>query len=442
MENIISAVEKNRDIILEVERYVWKHPETGYREYGTSKYLGEKFEELGYDVTYAGDIPGFYTVLDTGRPGPTVLVMGEMDSLICPNHKEADPETGYVHSCGHNVQCAGLLGVAATLKEKGMTDGLCGRIKLCAVPAEELIEIEFRTKLKKQGKIKYYGGKGELLYRGYFDDVDMAFMVHASSTFRVIKGAVGCIAKTIYYKGVAAHAGGSPWCGVNAVYAASQGLSAANAIRETFREEDIIRFHPIITAGGVAVNAIPDLATMESFVRGKTFDAMKGANKKINQALIGAALSIGANIDIQDFPGYSPLINDPGMIDVVKEAADMIVPEEKFAVEHTFSSGSTDMGELCGLMPAVHPYSGGVIGKGHGDDYYVDDPERAAVKSVKMQVMMLKLLLGNNAERAKKIIADFKPQFASKEEYFACIDEIDSEGDRIVYTDDGANVIL
>lgn len=440
MKRIEDAVNRNRELILEAERHIWKNPETGYREYKTTRYLGEKFEELGYELTYADGITGFYTVYDTGKPGPTILVMGELDSLVVPNHPESDPETGYVHSCGHNAQCAGLLGVAAALKEDGVCDNLCGKVKLCAVPAEELIEIEYRTELKKQGKIKYYGGKGEFLHRGYFDDCDIALLVHTSVQAFVRCGHVGCIAKEVSYKGVASHAGGSPWNGINAVYAATQGLSAANAIRETFKEDDIIRFHPIITEGGAVVNAIPDLVKLESFVRGKTFDAMLEANKKINQALCGGALSIGANIEIKDIPGYAPLVNEPGLIEVLKEAAEAIIPEENFFVDPTFSSGSTDMGDLSCVMPTIHPYAGGATGKAHGDDYYIADPDRACVKSAKMQLAMLKLLLENDGARAKEIIANFEPQFKSKEEYFEYIDKINSEGDRIIYKDDVAEI--
>jgi hypothetical protein len=36
----------------------------------TSQYLADAFENLGYTLTLAGDIPGFYTDIDTGIPGP------------------------------------------------------------------------------------------------------------------------------------------------------------------------------------------------------------------------------------------------------------------------------------------------------------------------------------------------------------------------------------
>ncbi|MBR2432406.1 MAG: amidohydrolase, partial [Clostridia bacterium] len=188
MKDIAKAVDKYRELILEAERYIWNHPETGYKEFETSKYLEENFIKLGYDIVKADGITGFYTCIDTGRPGPEVLVLGELDSIICPTHPECDPKTGAVHSCGHNAQCATLLGIAAALKEEGITDKFSGKIRLCAVPAEELLEIEYRSKLKKEGKIKYYGGKSEFLSRGYFDGVDIAFMVHTSGGYAVSKG--------------------------------------------------------------------------------------------------------------------------------------------------------------------------------------------------------------------------------------------------------------
>lgn len=437
---LLEAVEKHRALILDAERYIWAHPETGYREKMTSAYLEEKFSALGYTLTRAEDIPGFYTVIDTGREGPEVMILGEMDSLICPTHKEADKATGFVHACGHHAQCAALLGIAAALKEEGALDGLSGKIRLCAVPAEELIEIEYRNTLIEKGLISYYGGKTEFLSRGYFDGVDIAFMVHTNNTCMVRQGSVGFITKNVTYKGTSAHAGGSPWNGRNALYAASQGLNAANALRETFREQDLIRFHPIITHGGDAVNAIPETARIESYVRGKTFEAIKSASAKINRALTGAALSLGTNVDICDMPGYSPLVNDRNMIEALKDAADIAIPELNFHVDEVINTGSTDMGDLSMIMPAVHPYIPGAVGTSHGNDYYIDDPYTASVKSAKWQIVMLALLLEDGAERSKKILSEFVPTFKSKREYLDFVDSLKSRGDRIEYCDGTAKV--
>ncbi len=442
MEKYFDYVDKHKQLILDTERYIWKNPETGYKEFKTSAYMEKAFTDLGYEITKADGITGFYTVIDTGRPGPTLLILGELDSIICPAHPDADPVTGAVHSCGHNAQSAALIGVAAALKEEGALDRLCGKIMLCSVPAEELLEIEYRMGLMKEGKINYFGGKTEYLYRGYFDGVDLAFMMHTSSSFHLTGGSVGCLAKRITYKGVAAHAGGAPWAGKNALYAATCGINAANAIRETFEESDIIRFHPIITNGGDMVNAIPEIATMESYIRGSNFEGIAKSNKRINKALIGAALSMDVNVDITDMPGYAPLNDDLTLMNIAKEVFDECFPDKEIGVDHKMGSGSTDMGDLSCVMPVIHAYAGGATGRSHGNNYYISDPEDACVNSAKWQLALMHTLLKDNAAKAKEVIAKANVPFESKEKYFEYVSSLCSSGDRIVYSEDKAEVIL
>ena len=242
--------------------------------------------------------------------------------------------------------------------------------------------------------------------------------------------------KQITYKGVAAHAGGSPWNGRNALYAATCGINAVNAIRETLKEADLIRIHPIITHGGDMVNAIPDKVCLESYVRGKTFEGMVEANKKMNRALIGAAVSLNLNIEIIDIPGYAPLVNDKNMIQLVSEAAEAI--GVKFAYHDVFSTGSTDMGDLSQLLPVIHPYAAGSRGTAHGSDYEIADPVAACVTNAKWQIAMLNMLLSSGAERAKKIISEFTPAFESKKAFLDYQDSLNTQGDRIVYNADGS----
>lgn len=440
---IKQIVEKYKNLMYDAEKYIWQNPETGFKEYKTSAYLETKMQELGYDLIKADNIPGFYTVIDTKRPGPEVLILAELDSVICYNHKDCNKETGAVHSCGHHLQTSTLLGVAGALTEPEVLNELSGKIRLCFVPAEELLEISYRTELQKQGVIKYLTGKTEFLHRGYFDGVDMAFMVHAGKAFTVRKGSIGAISKTVEYKGVASHAGGAPHLGVNALYAATCGLNAINAARETFTESDIVRVHPIITRGGDMVNAVPDKVLLESYVRAKTFEAIVNNNQKVNRALIGSALSLGANIEINDTPAFSPLLNDDEMMLVAKEAFELSYPELKLNYDPSaIGSGCTDMGDLSTLMPVVHPYSAGVVGASHGSEYYVTDLDSALLKSAVWQLTILKLLLKNGAVRAKNIIEKFKPKFASKKEFLEFVDSLSSSGEKIVYNGDTALVKL
>ena len=302
---IVNNVDTVKQLILDAERWIWAHPQTGYTEWQAHDYLAEKYEALGYTLVKAGNIPGFYTDVETGKPGPKVAIFGELDALDIANHPES--VNGMTHCCGHNAQSAALLGIAAALKQPHALDGLCGSIRLVVVPAEEMIQLAFREELRQKGIIKYNGGKTEFMYRGLLDGVDMAMMVHGMTKgsgvnedgdtdldFQALLGMNGCIAKNIRYKGKSAHAGGAPHMGVNAEYAAMLGLQACNDLRETFQEKDTIRFHPILMGANCAVNIIPDEMNIESYVRGKSLEAIKRENIKVNRALTGAALSMGA----------------------------------------------------------------------------------------------------------------------------------------------------
>ena len=185
------------------------------------------------------------------------------------------------------------------------------------------------------------------------------------------------------------------------------------------------------------MNAIPELVTVETYVRGASFEAITDANKRINRALCGAALSLGVQVEIIDTPGYAPLHNAPALAELVKQAAAEMLPEEIFHVDNSMLSSSTDMGDLSCVMPVVHPYSGGSTGTAHGDDYCIIDPERACIKSAKLQLHLLTLLLENEAKKAKDIIDNFEPMF-TQDEYLAYIDSLEASGDRIDYREDGS----
>ena len=142
------------------------------------------------------------------------------------------------------------------------------------------------------------------------------------------------------------------------------------------------------------------------------------------------------NIEIIDMPGYAPLINDENLINIAADAAKLAVPEYKFEIIDEVGSGSTDLGDLSCIMPAVHPYAIGATGTCHGDDYQIEDPNAACVGSAKLQLGMLYLLLADDAKNAKRIIDEYKPVFASKEEYLDFVDRLNCSGDRIDYSDE------
>lgn len=439
-EVMYQTIESYQNTILEAERYIWKNAESGYREWKTHAYMKQQFEALGYAVTEVGNIPGFYVDVDTGVPGPTLGIFAEMDSLIVPTHAECVPETGAVHACGHNCQCAAMLGIAAALKAPGALDGLCGKIRLMVVPAEELIEIGYRRSLKEQGIIHYYGGKQEFMYRGILDGIDLSMMVHtttANAKLTCSKGSNGCVTKEAIFKGKSAHAGGAPHAGINALYAANCAMQAANALRETFQEKDYIRFHPIITQGGAAVNAIPDSVLVESYVRGASTDAIAKENAKMNRAFAGAAAAMGCGLYLRDEHGYAPRLNDATMKDIYYQVGKQFFDESEMLFTDNWATGCSDMGDVSCVMPAIHPHIGGAGGTSHGSNYLIVDPVTACVTSAKIQCGVTAELLSNGAEKAKQVIANAVVPYKSIAEYLAWVDQNCFQGECVTYNEDG-----
>ncbi|MCQ2387644.1 MAG: amidohydrolase, partial [Clostridia bacterium] len=352
---------KFKELMVNAENYIWANPETGWKEVKTNEYLKKEFIRLGYKLDCFENTTGFTTTIDTGRKGRTVAIFAELDSVICRSHPECDKETGAVHACGHSVQTATLLGIAAFFKEKDALDVLSGKIKLCVVPAEEGVEISFRKGLKEKGIIKYYSGKQEFVRRGFLDDVDLAFMVHTTEKendrvhFHLDFGHNGVIRKISTFKGKASHAANAHE-GINALNIASNAISVVNNVRETFQEKDFIRFHSILTKAGDVVNTVPDTVIMESYVRASSTKVIMETNKRINRALASVACAFGGNVNIEDVPGSLPLNDNMELNKVAGEVLESLYGKDGYYQKTTWNTGSTDMGDIACIVPAIHAY--------------------------------------------------------------------------------------
>jgi amidohydrolase len=422
-QRVHAAIDRRADEIIRIGETIRGHPELGFKEVKTAALVEETLRGIGLAPKAGLALTGVRAEAAGAKGGgPTFALLGELDALVVSGHPEADPATGAAHACGHNAQIAGLLGAAMGLMDAKALDHLAGRVVFFAVPAEEYGDIAWRVEQARAGKLEFLGGKPELLRLGHFDDVDLAMMIHTTPRTEDGKAGVpasnnGCIVKTVRYVGRAAHAGGSPHLGVNALYAAQIGLAAINAIRETFRDEDTIRVHPIITHGGSQVNVIPADVRLETYVRGRTIAAILDANTKVDRAFRAGALALGAKVEIETLPGYLPMTCDPAMADLFKANAVAMVGAEHYRqVGHR--TGSTDMGDLSHVMPILHPYMGGARGSGHGADFEIVDPALAYLGPAKALAAMVIDLLGDGAESARAVVAGAKPPM-TRESYLS-----------------------
>jgi amidohydrolase len=272
IQDVLAAIDASREKIIGIGTTVWKNPEPGYKEFKTSDLAAKTLTELGLSPKRKLSITGMRADLIGAKPGPSLAICGEMDSLILPSHPECDPATGAVHACGHNSHIATMLGAAIGLVQANAQNDISGKVAFIPCPAEECIETEWRSKLIKEGKIKALGGKASLILEGVFDDIDMSIMNHLGCAGYSVLDNNGFCMKNVTFHGKSAHAAGSPQHSINALSAANLALHALALLRETYSGDQYIRSHGILTHGGESVNIIPDIATIEYQLRAEKLD--------------------------------------------------------------------------------------------------------------------------------------------------------------------------
>jgi len=143
-ENTATTPMPSRSVIeevLELRRHFHRHPEVSFGEHETSRQLGERLRQLGLELKPCPTETGVVAMLDTGKPGKTVMLRADIDGL--PIHEESGVDfssraDGRMHACGHDAHMAIMVGVARTLVDR-IWD-VSGRYLFVFQPAEEIVE--------------------------------------------------------------------------------------------------------------------------------------------------------------------------------------------------------------------------------------------------------------------------------------------------------------
>ncbi len=433
-KRILDIIDEHQDEIIDFVWDLYDKGEPGFREFETSKKVISFFEK--YNIPYKKQlaITGVKGKLVCGEKNDVkkvnVAVLGELDGVACKAHPHANKQNGISHTCGHNIQLGALIGTLIALSDPQIKQSLDGTVTFFAVPSEEFSDLDYKSELIKEGKLRYGGGKSELIGLGEFDDVDMAITTHLHMTDEhsdVMVGfntTNGFISKLITYSGKASHAAIAPHKGVNALSAANIGFNALSFQRETFKDSDHVRVHPIILKGGTAVNAVPDEVILETQVRAKTMSALMDASHKTNRAFEAGAHAMGAQLEIKDFAGYLPVL--PLEIQKPLFDAGQVLKENGASVTlfdiHTHNPASTDAGDLSHIMPLLGFTTGNFDGALHSKEFTITDKQKAYIIPAKMMALTVYNLLKDNAVQAHEILEHFYPAL-TKQEY---IDYMDS----------------
>ena len=429
-QRVCDAIVAGQDRLRALASAIMDEPELGYKEHKTSQKVQDMFTELGIPFTTGHAITGVKGRLQGGTSKKTVAMIGELDAIVCHRHPKADPLTGAAHCCGHNVQIANLFAVAMGLQAEGVMEALGGDVVLFAVPAEEMIEVDYRNTLREKGTIKYLGGKQQLIYEGAFDDIHMAMQMHvetadtATGEMNLGSTSNGFVAKLIEYHGKIAHAAAAPHEGINALNAALMGVMGVHAIRETFKESDYFRFHPIINQGGTLVNCVPDYVQVESYVRASNVKAIVDGNQRVNRALKAGGDAVGATCVIHDLPGYLPMRDNPDLNNLLRANSEPLFGTDNVR-QRVHMTASTDMGDVSHLMPVIHPWVGCIEGVLHSAEYNITVPDVAYIKTAQALAMTIVDLLYDKAQVAEEILENFEAPL-TKETYIELLDSIAS----------------
>ncbi len=406
-QDLIAYIDRHREELISLGEELFNNPELGFKEFKTGEIIRRYLADHDLKVSSEYDITGFSVTIGQGRPH--IGIIAELDAIPTPGHPCADPVSNAAHACGHSTQQVIALGALAALSQQ--INDLQGTVTLFFTPAEEFTDIEYRRQLVAEGKIRYLSGKENMLAERRFDDVDCIIHMHAMGSseynYSVDSILAGFIYKKITFLGKAAHAAVLPHLGINAVNQLNLFLNAVNALRETFRDEDMVRVHGMIDEGGNTVNSIPDKAVYECYVRTVNSEILQHLNQQISNAAYHCARAIGGECIIEDTKGYLPLHQSPTLCDVVLENI-LQFADKKEIHYHEKSVAAGDVGDISVFKPIIQYGYNGFSGRIHGTDLKIEDPETVYITQAKITAMTVYDLLADPS-KVKKIVDEFKP---------------------------------
>lgn len=419
-QEISDWIDAHKEEIITSGEALLRMPELAYRENRTSEYVRNFFGKLNLEQGKPFAITGQRASVDTGRPGPRLAVLGELDAIIVPGHPFGDPKTNAAHACGHHAALNAMLGCAAALSRPEVLAELSGTLSFLACPSEECQDQPYIAELIREGKLRYFGGKSEMIAEGVFDDIDIAITSHAGTENSTPSRFNGFVMKRITFHGLAAHAGLCPENGINAISMMRSAMNLLDAQRDTFRDEDHVRIHGYIPFGGEAVNVVPDRVVFTLQVRGGTPEAVRDASDKVDRCMSAAALAFAGKVTVQNLFGFMPLIPYSELDDIHERNAALIAPGAPFT-RGVYCASSTDMGDVSMIKPSLHSYFRGFAGTPHTPDFLVESKEQAYVDSTKYLAFNAVDLLWGDAYCGKAVAQARCPM--TKQEY---LDEMDS----------------
>ena len=387
--NMLAQIEEIQPDLTALRRDFHHYPETGWLEMRTSAVIAKRLTELGYRVLTGRDVcqegarlgvpsqeeleahaqraleqgapqayltedmregyTGVIGILECGE-GPTLAMRFDIDALgMCEceaqSHRPraegfASENPGMMHACGHDGHAAIGLGIAQILMAH--REELHGTVKLLFQPGEEGAR-----------------GAGAMVAKGHLDDVDVFIGSHIAPTESLDDGDVtagtwGSLATVKYdvtFLGEAAHAGGYPEKGHNALLAAASAVLALHAIPRHSGGQSRVNVGTL--HAGTGRNVVPDRATMQLEVRGETTEINTFMEESALAACRGAAMMQGCTLETTVMGRAEGQHSDLALIERIGDVVRRDLPHLRLSSEQNARNwGSEDISLMMNRVQA------------------------------------------------------------------------------------------
>lgn len=387
--NMLAQIEEIQPDLTALRRDFHHYPETGWLEMRTSAVIAKRLTEMGYRVLTGRDVcqegarlgvpaqeeleahaqraleqgapqayltqdmregyTGVIGILECGE-GPTLAMRFDIDALgMCEceaqSHRPraegfASENPGMMHACGHDGHAAIGLGIAKILMAH--REELHGTVKLLFQPGEEGAR-----------------GAGAMVAKGHLDDVDMFIGSHIAPTESLDDGDVtagtwGSLATVKYdvtFLGEAAHAGGYPEKGHNALLAAASAVLALHAIPRHSGGQSRVNVGTL--HAGTGRNVVPDRATMQLEVRGETTEINTFMEESALAACRGAAMMQGCTLETTVMGRAEGQHSDLALIERIGDVVRRDLPHLRLSSEQNARNwGSEDISLMMNRVQA------------------------------------------------------------------------------------------
>ncbi|MDM8517473.1 amidohydrolase [Desulfobacterales bacterium HSG16] len=351
MDPVQKRIHELMSEIIDLRRDFHMFPELGFAEFDTAKKIEQYLRNLGYSTTRMADT-GVVALLDSGRPGPCLMLRADMDALPITEANNDLPykskNDGVMHACGHDAHMAMLLVAAKVLEEN--QDMLTGKIKFVFQPNEEV------------------AGAIELVEQGVLEnpEVDGVMGLHVwsqipSGRVSISPGVVmgGLDVFKIKVKGKGGHTG-YPHEAIDPVIAAANIIQSVQAVqtREMDAQNPIVIMFGKLAAGEKS-NIIPEEVYMEGTIRflHDDPDDSQGPTKRFIRICESVCQAFQCICEIKIEHENIPLVNDENMVDLAKKTA-MDVFGRSDIIDAGRYIASEDFSEYSARVPGVFIFLG------------------------------------------------------------------------------------